>query len=123
MIGHMKVSAKPLTRRKAQKSTGSTIAQNGTKSDGRSQRLLDSGSNKREPQKKEWKWQRGIVTHPLSECQWNRVLFSMKKWEPEKHKSWCIPAECYKGHVATDGSLLGTAGKWGACGWGSVGLR
>ena len=23
----------------------------------------------------------------------------------------------FKGHVATDGSLLGTAGKWGACGW------
>ena len=22
--------------------------------------------------KKEWKWQRGIVVHPLSESQWNR---------------------------------------------------
>ena len=33
----MKVNAKLVTRRKAQKSTGSTIAQNGTKSDGRSQ--------------------------------------------------------------------------------------
>ena len=28
-----------------------------------------------------------------------------------------MPAEGFKGHVATDGSLLGTAGKWGACGW------
>ena len=37
--------------------------------------------------------------------------------EQEKHKSWCMPAEGLKGHVATDGSLLGTAGKWGACGW------
>ena len=26
------------------------------------------------------------------------------------------------GHVATDGSLLGTAGKWGACGWAVVQL-
>ena len=28
-----------------------------------------------------------------------------------------MPAEAFKGHVATDGSLLGTAGKWRACGW------
>ena len=46
----------------------------------------------------------------------------MKKWEPEKHKSWGMPAEGFKGHVATDGSLLGTAGKWRACGWSVVQL-
>ena len=28
----------------------------------------------------------------------------MKKWESEKHKSWSIPEEGFKGHVATDGS-------------------
>ena len=38
--------------------------------------------------KKEWKWQRGIVAHPLSESQWNRSQFSMTKWESEKHTSW-----------------------------------
>ena len=27
-----------------------------------------------------------------------------------------MPAEGFKGHVATDGSLLGNTGKWGACG-------
>ena len=66
--------------------------------------------------KKEWKWQSGIVTHPLSDSQWNRCHFRMEKWESEKHKSWSMPAEGFKGHVATDGSLLGTAGKWGAFG-------
>ena len=66
--------------------------------------------------KKEWKWQRGIVEHPLSGNQWNRGHFSTRKWESQKHKSWGMPAEGL-GHVATDGSLLGTAGKWGACGW------
>ena len=55
--------------------------------------------------KEEWKWQRGNVTHPLSESQWNRGHFSIQKWESEKHKSWCMPAEA-------DGSLLGKAGKW-----------
>ena len=47
-------------------------------------------------------------------------LFSMRKWKSDTHKSWCIPAEGFKGHVATDGSLLGKAGKWRACGWSVV---
>ena len=46
----------------------------------------------------------------------------MKKWESEKHKNWGLPAEGFKGHVATDGSLLGRAGKLGACGWAPVQL-
>ena len=33
-----------------------------------------------------------------------------------------MPAEDLKGHVATDGSLLGNAGKWEACGWAVVQL-
>ena len=70
--------------------------------------------------KKKWKWQRGIVVHLLSESRWNRCHFSMTKWESEKHKSWGMPAEGFKGHVAIDGSLLGTAGKWGACCWSVV---
>ena len=49
--------------------------------------------------------QSGIVTHPLSESQWNRGHFSKEKWEFEKHKNWCMPAEGFKGHVATDGCL------------------
>ena len=66
--------------------------------------------------KKEWQWQRGIVEHPL------RGHFSMRKWVSEKHHNWGIPAEGFKGHVATDGSLLGAAGKRGACGWAVVQL-
>ena len=57
--------------------------------------------------KKEWKCHGGIVTHPLSDSQWNRGHFGMKKLESEKHKSWNMPAEEFKGHVATDGSLSG----------------
>ena len=33
-----------------------------------------------------------------------------------------MPAEGFKGHVATDCSLLGNAGKWRACGWAAVQL-
>ena len=46
----------------------------------------------------------------------------MRKWESEKHMCWGMPAEGFKGHVATDGSLLGNAGKWRACGWAVVQL-
>ena len=46
----------------------------------------------------------------------------MQKWESEKHQSWRMPAEGFKGHVGTDGSLLGVAGKWRACGWSMVQL-
>ena len=41
----------------------------------------------------------------------------MKKWESEKHRCWCMQVEGFRGH---DGSLLGTTGKWGACGWAVV---
>ena len=33
-----------------------------------------------------------------------------------------MSAEVFNGHVATDGSLLGGAGKWRACGWAVVEL-
>ena len=33
-----------------------------------------------------------------------------------------MPAEGFKGQVASGGSLLGRAGKWGACGWAVVQL-
>ena len=72
--------------------------------------------------KKEWNWQRGIVSHPPIESPWNRASFSVEKWESEKHKSLSMPAEGFKGHVATGGSLSGKTGKWGACGWAVVQL-
>ena len=37
----------------------------------------------------------------------------MNKWEFEKHEL----APSRRSHAATDSSLLGIAGKWGACGW------
>ena len=33
-----------------------------------------------------------------------------------------MPAELFQGHVVTDGSLPGIAGKWRACGWSVVQL-
>ena len=81
-----------------------------------------SGSKKAGTSKEERMWQRGIVTHSLYESQWNSAHLCMKKCESEKHKSWSTPAD-FKGHVATDDSLLGTAAvKWGACVWAVVQL-
>ena len=46
----------------------------------------------------------------------------MKKWESAKHRSWSMQVDVFRGHVATDGSLLGKTGKWRACGWAVVQL-
>ena len=88
LVGRMKVSAEFVTKRKAQKSTGSTIAQ----------KSLKEGVHVAK---------RYCVTHLLNASQWKRGHFSMKKWVSEKHERWCMPAEGFRGHVATDSSLLG----------------
>ena len=33
-----------------------------------------------------------------------------------------LPAEGFRDHVTTDGSLLGVSGKWSVCGWSVVQL-
>ena len=52
LVGRMRVSAKLVTKRTAQKSTGSTTAQKGTKSDEGFQRHSESGSKKPKLQRK-----------------------------------------------------------------------
>ena len=52
LAGRMLVNVKHAMWRKAQKSTGSTIAQNGSQSDGGFQMLSENGSNKRKRQRK-----------------------------------------------------------------------
>ena len=49
--GRMSVNVKLARKRKEQKSTGYTTAQNGTKSDGRFQKFSGSWSKKKEPQR------------------------------------------------------------------------
>ena len=46
----------------------------------------------------------------------------MKMWKSEMHQCWSMKVEGFRGHVATDGSLFGKTGKWGACGWAVVQL-
>ena len=112
----MKVSAKHVTRRKAQESTGFTIAQNGTRSDGRSQRLSESGNKKRQPQKKEWKWQRDVVTHPLSERPVEQGSF--------QHGKVGVREAQEPGHASrrVQRATLQRTDHSGACGWSVVQL-
>ena len=65
LIGRISVNVKLVRERKAQKSTGFTTVRNGTKSDGRFQRAFRKLEQKARTSKEEWKWQRGIVEHPL----------------------------------------------------------
>ena len=112
LVGRMKVSAELDTRRKALKNTGSSTAWYGTRSDEGFQLLSESGSKKREHQRRRGSGKEGILEQPLKESQRKKDHYRMEKWESEKHKSRGIPAEGFKGHVATDDSLLGTVGKW-----------
>ena len=72
------------------------------------------------PSKKDWKWQREITSHPLSEGHWKKSHLTVRSWESEEHKRWDIPVEGFRNRVATDGSLLGVSGKRSACGWSVV---
>ena len=66
----MLVDVKHANWRKAQKSTGCTTAQNGTRSDGKSQRLSEKWEQKAETSKKEWQWQKRYSRTPT---QWTPV--------------------------------------------------
>ena len=79
----MKADARLVIRGRHRKALVLSLPQRGTRSDMRSQRFfrkLDQTARI----SKERKWQRGIVTHPLSDSQMNRGHFSVKKWESEK---------------------------------------
>ena len=57
--------------------------------------------------KKEWKWQRGIVTHPLNESRWVRSQFSVRNGSMKSMKTGASQQKDFETmHVATDGSLL-----------------
>ena len=124
LIGRTPVNVKLARKRKGQKSTGYTTAQSGMKPAESFQMFSVKIGAKKTRTEKEWKWQRGTVEHPPSGSQWNRGHFRMRKWESE-HKSWSMPAEGPKGHVATDGLLAGE--RWQVVsmwlGSGTAGLR
>ena len=118
MVGHQSVSSlsEGGRHRKAQALPLSRMARSEARYSGSFQEMGAKGGRKK------WKWQRGIVEHPLSGSQWNRDHFSMRKCESEKHKTWSMQVEGFRGHVSTDGSLQGNTGKWRACGWAVVQL-
>ena len=122
LIGRTPVNVKPARKRKEQKSTGYTTAQKWHEVRREIPEVFQEVGAKSKNSKEEWKWQIGVVEHPLTASQWNRGHFSKRQWESEKHKSRGMPAEGFKGLVATDGSLLGNDGKWRACGWAVVQL-
>ena len=87
------------------------------KSDGRFHKFSGNWSKKQEPQRRSGSGKE-VMSNILSvEINETVAISALRKWESEKHKSWSMPAEGFKDHVATGGSLLGNDGKWGACGW------
>ena len=62
--------------------------------------------------KNERKWHRGIVTHPLSESQWNRGHFRMKKWESEMHKTRACRQKSSKARQLSSGKSWKVGSMW-----------
>ena len=58
-------------------------------------------SQKSDPrgEKTDWKWKRGITTHPLSESQWVMSHFSVRKWESDSIRAGVVQrlsgSRCY----------------------------
>ena len=98
--------------REAQASPLSRMARSKAGYSGMLQEVRAKGENVKERMEMAKRYSRA----PSQRKPMEQGLFSMRKWESEKHKSWGFPTEGFKCHVATDGSLLGTAGKWGARG-------
>ena len=119
--GRMLVNVMHAYWRKAQKGTGCTTVQNGTKSGERFRRPSDGGS-KGENVEERVEVARRVSSRTLSVKASGTGNFRMKMWESEEHQSWCMQVEGFRSHAATDGSLSGKTGKWGACGWAGVQL-
>ena len=43
--------------------------------------------------KKDWMWQRGITSHPLSEDPWKKSHLTVWRWESETPKSWAFQSK------------------------------
>ena len=61
-------------KRKEQKSTGYTTAQKWHEVTREIPEVFRKLEQTAKTSKKQWKWQRGIATHPLTASQWNRAI-------------------------------------------------
>ena len=106
LAGRISVNVKLARWRKAQRSTGSTTAQNGMKSEREIPEAFRKLERKVRASKKEWQ---SIGKEDSQRC---------------TQELEYMPAEGFKDHVATDGSLLGSAEKMESMwlGSGAVGL-
>ena len=79
LVGQLKANCKLVTKTKVEKSTGFAIVPGWNAVVRQIPEVLQEKWEQKATTKKEWKWQRGIVTHPLSESQWNRGPFQHEK--------------------------------------------
>ena len=110
LADRMKARVKPVTRRKVQKSMGSTIAQNGIEIRRKIPQAFSKWEQKARTSKREWKWQRGIVAQqgPL---QLDKVgsQISPKVWarQLEGFMEPCCHGRLIAGKSEESGELVG----------------
>ena len=64
------------------------------------------GTKGKQTSKEDWTWQRGVAACLLGGSNGRKSHLPVRRWESEKHRSWCMPVEGFRDHVAIDGSLL-----------------
>ena len=87
LVGRMRVSAKSVTRRKGQKSTGSAIVENGTELDGRFQMLSESGSAKRQPQRRSGNGKEVSLRIFSVKANGTGITSVLKRWSPRSARA------------------------------------
>ena len=84
--------------------------------------LQKVGAKKRELQRKSGSGKEVSLRTLSVKANGTEVISASRSGSPRSTRAGVCQQRAFKGHVATDGSLLGKTGKWGACGWAVVQL-
>ena len=86
-------------------------------------RKLGNWEQRAKTSKKDWKWQRGIASHPLAEGRWKNSHLTVRMWESEKHAQVGASQSKVSGTALPPMALCWElTSKWSACGWSVVQL-
>ena len=121
--GLTKRSVEDAVKKKTRRSPGFSTARRGVKSETRFRRVWEKRRNK-EQTRRSWI---GSGKEAVRRIFWAEVIGGKAISQcgggcPISTEAGGMPVECFRKHVATDGSLLEVSGRWSACGWSVVKL-
>ena len=117
LVGLTKRSVEAVTKKKAKKHRSYHCPSRREVADQIPRDLGEMGA-KAKTSKKDWKWQRGVTSHPVSEGHWKKSHLTVWRWESEKAQKVGAFQLMVFGTMSPPMALRweSQAG-WGACGW------